>query len=722
MRSVKPESATKSHRSRAGDDDKNSKDGRSSRRNRGEEDAESKQKSKQSSSECHSEDRYRNDRDSKRKAKQNPGDNAIDGVAIGVIVKPGAESVRKSPRKDRSSPDDPHKCDDMARRRAARPSSKASRPGAESSGPQDHKKSQASKPRSRSGITDTDRGNDNGKERGKEFSKDKSKGKNKEKNKAKNNIREIAFGMMDSFGEKSPVDDGTLEIHANVVKDVDDQDIDKLVNQRIQQQMKVERARMQEDMNREAEHLRQQQQEMEEVEAKKARETAARKQRCLIMIAFFLSVVSIGGGLAAFFLTQASEPDNDTNAGPLVVATKAPSSKVVAPSTNPTDRPSTSPSIDLKYDPPSEEDCTSIAEGEPVEGQSSLQTRNFKIQTDLTLATDATDNSFELLTTKIQEVLIPELAGCGASNGRQLRGIEMGVHRHLFADALRYIIGGGLATITMTVASSCTDSEGCIRVDIDLRLYIKGFNEKIFDIQGIILAVFTQADIERVLGLETTYDDIKVIRLESMDDTDQPSLSPSGLPSSAPSSSPSQTPITSAPTEAVSFNPTRAPVIGPADPTDAPTTGTPGPTPSTPSPTCEGIGAYFETVFNEEGGTQNGQYTVSCDGNTRIIAITQDTSTCAVRCLGSLLVSPVSLICIEENEVSFILEGDNSNENVLIGYESSGSGLSCDSTMTLVTSSPTPAPFPGSTPFPTQQPSATPSDRLTMLTSLAIGK
>ena len=81
--------------------------------------------------------------------------------------------------------------------------------------------------------------------------------------------------------------------------------------------------------------------------------------------------------------------------------------------------PSVAPTVFLQYDPPSEEDCREISNGNNPGGNTIL--RNFSVELEITINKPADDivPYMMFLQEKMQEILAPALVGCDDGNGNK---------------------------------------------------------------------------------------------------------------------------------------------------------------------------------------------------------------------------------------------------------------------------------------------------------------
>lgn len=331
-------------------------------------------------------------------------------------------------------------------------------------------------------------------------------------------------------------------------------------------------------------------------------------RRWFIIVGVALLVV-VGATVAGIILGGGDGGGADNITGN--TTTDAPPSNVtVVP---PTATPTLDPTEMLPlYNPPTLEDCMAMSTGSVVEGQGTMLSKNFTIDLDVSLFADTSPELLEpKLQTKIQSVLVPQMAGCSDISTRRRVGTEKKKNRRTL-DIENYVIGNGLVKVVCNndaENSSCeeTAQQPCYRCSTVLELFMKE-DERILNLLAIITEVFAaDFSLTTALELDTPFQNVVAVSVDSGTPTDaptpsptrlasesptiRPSTLPTGLPSSRPTMAPFPFPTTAAPTKIPSSAPTtRSPSRSPTrNPTPAPTRETtPRPTPNpTPNPTPE---------------------------------------------------------------------------------------------------------------------------------------
>ncbi|CAJ1911514.1 unnamed protein product [Cylindrotheca closterium] len=281
----------------------------------------------------------------------------------------------------------------------------------------------------------------------------------------------------------------------------------------------------------------------------------------------------------------------------------------------------------LFYAAPTTDDCLAIAAGNPVSGQDEMFVNGYLVILEMIYSGEiAFENLSADLRQKIQEILMPIMAGCAdgsddqtstANVDRYLRNQQPIRHvmkekpnlRKLNTNPNRYAIGNGLAFLPSIVDDAiCEDAldtnESCSVIHAAMDLYLKDDTVAFVAAISLLQDAF-QGNLATILGLQDAYPNLVELKLKEIDIRDQaqsPTMAPSGLPGSnasvapvvesagpsdLPSAGPSDLP-SAAPSDLPSEAPTLAPIPGPTpNPTPGPTPPpTPNPTPEpTPGPT-----------------------------------------------------------------------------------------------------------------------------------------
>jgi len=333
-------------------------------------------------------------------------------------------------------------------------------------------------------------------------------------------------------------------------------------------------------MNREVGALRQ------ELQRTKEEQTSRRGMRlwrklCLLSLA----VVFIGGVVATVLaLTAGGGSDSDAqqatvNAPP--EATKEPTAQ--ATTAVPTTSATLSPTIDI-FLPPSQDVCSAVSEGRPVDGQDDLIPQPFSVSMNVNLTVDVESGIWwPGLQRNLQRLVMPPVVGCGNTT--------LDVFIIGYAQVDEYY----LSVIPCIEEEQETDGS-CYIVELQVVLFLKQVEtfDVIDNLSQQVEEVFKN---NTNLVLDAQDEDSKTIKdietLTSKPVTEspshQPSTNPSDDPSASPSSNPSESPSlqptnrvtpgpTTRPTPPQTPGPTLAPVSGPTLPP------TPGPTPGPTSP------------------------------------------------------------------------------------------------------------------------------------------
>jgi hypothetical protein len=323
-------------------------------------------------------------------------------------------------------------------------------------------------------------------------------------------------------------------------------------------------------------------------------EKKRRNKRCMYICIFV--VVAIIAGVGAYFGTRGSSTDNAE--GEATPSADQSDSPTAATSFNPTTpAPTTAaPTPSPLFDPPSEEDCAAIANGDALTNQEGGIVNEFDLTIDVTFVptseTDMNDALMDELMKPIQQYLMPSLVGCVVEDSRRLDAPVIRGSRKL-DTSLRYIILNAIANGEYLAEESCEqDAEApCYRVSVNLQLFLKE-ETRFFTLIDFIAADFDGSARPLVdrLGLADPFKRIELVGVSSLTPTEAPTPQPSSLPSVSPTINPTASPTTPPPTETPSASPTRQPVVAPTteSPTTSPTkapTRSPTP-PPTPDPTA----------------------------------------------------------------------------------------------------------------------------------------
>jgi hypothetical protein len=205
-------------------------------------------------------------------------------------------------------------------------------------------------------------------------------------------------------------------------------------------------------------------------------EEKKRRNKCCIYIFIFVVVVIIAG-VGAYFGTRGSSTDNaEGEATPIADQGDSP---IAATSFNPTTTTSSKiPTSVPLFDPPSEEDCAAIANGDALTNQEKAIADEFNLAIDVTFVptsdTDMNDALMDELMNVIQQYLMPLLVGCVVEDSRRLDAPVIRGSRKL-QTSLRYVILNAIANGEYLAEEFCEeDAEAwCYRVSVNLQLFLK---------------------------------------------------------------------------------------------------------------------------------------------------------------------------------------------------------------------------------------------------------
>ncbi|CAJ1953926.1 unnamed protein product [Cylindrotheca closterium] len=302
--------------------------------------------------------------------------------------------------------------------------------------------------------------------------------------------------------------------------------------------------------------------------------------------AFWIAVLFIlaGAGVGIFFATQSNNetalPANGEAARPVPEETERPTT---SPSFFPSAFPSSTPTETLIYEPPSEEDCVAVSNGDDLVGQEDFNLQTFNIPMDVVLSGPVDSEIVRVeLQERIQEMLMPNLIGCFFDT-RRVRG------RQLVSSP--YTVANGKVLVQARPDTPCTRSTepNCLNVSVKLDMYVRG-SERPFDLISLIVQVLgPEALLVNKLSLQPPFLQIFIVMVASGTITLSPSSTPTVVssenptlfPTESPSTDPTTAPVTFPTTEEPTGSPTVAPtVLSTPEPTILPT-----PVPTTSSPT-----------------------------------------------------------------------------------------------------------------------------------------
>lgn len=298
------------------------------------------------------------------------------------------------------------------------------------------------------------------------------------------------------------------------------------------------------------------------------------------------------------------------------------------------------------YDSPTSEECDAISTNDFNVDSKDLISRHFIIEMDVSLeSADGTvfdDISGDLLLhleERLQEIMMPELAGCSEEDPSSSLRSEARTGGLLH----RYVIAHAIADVFHNEGQNCEARRAgtsCFSVTVELELFLKG-DETTLTITNLITGVFAGEPLVDKLDLDVPFEGVEV-------------------------------------TNVFSDNPTI---------TDSPAS----------SPTCPLPASYFydEGYFEEDEIHFGDKFEMYCDEAhpKDIVALKQRPDSCDYECLGTILLSTHQTYCDdheEHEEVEFyiMLKGDHDlDDTILFGYLNDGITFpNCEDELIFVTS------------------------------------
>jgi hypothetical protein len=341
----------------------------------------------------------------------------------------------------------------------------------------------------------------------------------------------------------------------------------------------------------------------EVTEARKSESFCSSRRR--LIVGFLVILLVVASGFGAYFGTRpsASEAVMDQPSG--VLPTQSPEIDVAPTPKTVTSMPTATPTEVLLFDPPTPEDCSAISNGGTVVGQEDMPTKTIFVDLDVTLsAPTELGILMEGLKEKIQEVVVPELAGCVNQGPFFTRG------RRRINDVSRYAIANAAVDVFSPTNGSCTTVSGlpCYRVAAAFDVSLKGDDVKILTLIGLLSGVLGVDDSwVAKLGLGATYESIAFENIYLNVISESPSLSPI---TSKPTVTPSAAPTTPEPTKRPSSRPTNQPSSVPSA-TDPPTTDAPTPLPTATDPPASGNLLTYPSDISSSGGLLSTTLTIA---------------------------------------------------------------------------------------------------------------
>ncbi|KAL3943610.1 MAG: hypothetical protein SGBAC_002319 [Bacillariaceae sp.] len=391
-------------------------------------------------------------------------------------------------------------------------------------------------------------------------------------------------------------DDGVIQLQATLVNGNEDSTAQE--NGRIRTEMAApnEHLRIQrkEDNNKLHEAMQQRSKEEAEAKAKK------KLQRNICIVIVILVLIGVGVGVGALFVTQGGNESSasllattppDTNPPTASSTTAKPTEAPIAPEV--TAAPTEVPPL---HEAPSDEDCTNIANADPVDGQDSAEVYEFDTTFEMTLTSSSSaDTELPILQEQLQRRIMTKVVGCHPSQlsgQRGLRATKRAVERQLQAN--KYVVLNA-QTVSMEVLKGeiCKDNAtDCSKVLAKMNIYLQG-DEQQFVLIGRLIRVFNgdgeeDADLARSLGLPNTVASLVLDSVVEDVPTEASSPTPTGLPSASPSNPP-MTEITPEPT--IAPTPVPSSTATTLSPQSSPPTSMPTPEPEECTDRCNGIRA-----------------------------------------------------------------------------------------------------------------------------------
>lgn len=175
-----------------------------------------------------------------------------------------------------------------------------------------------------------------------------------------------------------------------------------------------------------------------------------------------------------------------------------------APTLAPTELP-------LFYDPPTLQDCESIALGLNLEGQEDMVTELLDVEVDVALDSDALDivPLLQSLEDVMQERLVPALSHCPFEEGNTRRSLE-GSENSMYAVANTFL------KLEDRPGVSCSERspQPCHRIVMKLELFLKG-HEYVSTLMNLVYDLRKDRPVVETLGLGSPYVAIDFVAINS---------------------------------------------------------------------------------------------------------------------------------------------------------------------------------------------------------------
>jgi len=277
---------------------------------------------------------------------------------------------------------------------------------------------------------------------------------------------------------------------------------------------------------------------------------------CILLVAaIVVPIVLTGGeeGGVTPLATPTTGPPVEPPVGDGVPPTAAPnpSPGVVTPA----------PTVKV-FDPPTDAQCLSISQGEPIAGQENLVPAFFEVSKEVDFVSGSdVDQLISELQKAMQDQIASALASCPDVDGTRrlaqeaalgsesstvggVRGRSRNL-RNLQATIKEFVVRNVKMNSNQDLQSSCTgssntDGEECIVVTTLVTLFL-GESQDMEALSDLVSTTFTSGLTLANLGLDIPFRDVRYIGLAESTGTESPTLQPSGIPSVVPSASPAPT-------------------------------------------------------------------------------------------------------------------------------------------------------------------------------------
>ncbi|KAL3931468.1 MAG: hypothetical protein SGBAC_011295 [Bacillariaceae sp.] len=239
-----------------------------------------------------------------------------------------------------------------------------------------------------------------------------------------------------------------------------------------------------------------------------------------------------------------------------------------------TSMPSSSPTKEYLYDPPSAQDCQDITNGS-LTLKNGWILRRFQVPMDVNLQYETTDvdTMAKMLVAHLQSDLAPVLAGC-----HHVVGEAFLLRRRRRLDTTRFVIGNAIISGWHESDDVCAIQKStCYRVMVEMSLYVQGTKTN-NSFQDIVTDALDssggggggeESSLVSQLDLPSPFDEIIVRGVFPAFSTEAPTNVPSHSPTVPITSSPTTAPVVAAtpnPTFAATAQPTIQPTPGPTNP------------------------------------------------------------------------------------------------------------------------------------------------------------